>query len=64
MSINYDLKDKTNGVYAFVVNGNFIVNEQNLNHRDGMGIWDVDKLNIKAISQDAELLLMEVPMTI
>ena len=64
LSINYDLKDKTNGVYAFVVNGNFIVNEQNLNHRDGMGIWDVDKLNIKAISQDAEVLLMEVPMTI
>ncbi len=63
LSINYDLKNKTNGVYAFVVNGDFIINEQNLNHRDGMGIWNVEQLNIKVISQDAELLLMEVPMT-
>jgi hypothetical protein len=28
---------------------------------DGLGLWDVDKLSIKADS-DAEFLLMEVPM--
>jgi hypothetical protein len=27
-----------------------------------MGIWDTDKISIKANSQGAEVLLMEVPM--
>ena len=61
--INYKLKDKTNGVYIFVLNGEFTINEQELNRRDGFGIWDIESLEIKARSQDAEILLMEVPMS-
>lgn len=52
-----------NGVYAFVLSGSITVNGQALNPRDGFGIWDVAKLDIKADS-NAELLLMEVPMQI
>jgi quercetin 2,3-dioxygenase len=59
---NYDLKDKSNGVYAFVINGDFTINGQELNTRDGLGLWDVSKLEIKANSANAEILLMEVPM--
>lgn len=59
---NYQLKDKSNGVYAFVINGDFQVNEQLLNARDGLGLWDISAFDIKAQSQDAEILLMEVPM--
>ncbi len=33
-----------------------------LNERDGLGTWNTDKISIKANSQDAEILLMEVPM--
>jgi redox-sensitive bicupin YhaK (pirin superfamily) len=58
----YSLKKKGNGVYAFVLNGDITINGQQLNRRDGFGIWDVDKFQIEANSQDAELLLMEVPM--
>jgi redox-sensitive bicupin YhaK (pirin superfamily) len=61
-SLKYQLKDKTNGVYAFVLNGDLTINEQALNKRDGLGIWDVESLDIKSNSKDAELLLMEVPM--
>lgn len=50
-----------NGVYVFVLNGDATVNGQNLNTRDGLGVWDTDQLQIKADS-DTELLLMEVPM--
>ena len=57
----YTLNKKNNGVYAFVIKGDVTVNDQSLNKRDGMGVWNVDQLNIKANS-DAELLLMEVPM--
>lgn len=57
----YDLKASGNGVYAFILNGNVTINGQALNTRDGFGIWEVDKLSIKAESE-AEFLLMEVPM--
>lgn len=59
---DYTPKDKRNGVYAFVIKGDVTVNGTALNERDGLGIWDVDKLTIQSDSQDAELLLMEVPM--
>lgn len=56
-------KPKTNGVYAFVIDGDVTINGQSLNRRDGFGIWDVSELKIKADS-NAEILLMEVPMAV
>ncbi|EAQ99626.1 pirin family protein [Maribacter sp. HTCC2170] len=58
----YELKDKTNGVYAFVLEGDITIENQTLNKRDGFGIWDIDKITIKADS-NSKLLLMEIPMT-
>jgi redox-sensitive bicupin YhaK (pirin superfamily) len=63
-SIDYELKDKKNGVYAFVLKGDLTINDNELNERDGFGIWDIEKLMIHSNSEDAEILLMEVPMTI
>lgn len=59
--LNYDLKRKGNGVYAFLLEGDVTINEIAMNRRDGLGISEADKLTIKADS-DAELLLMEVPL--
>ncbi|MEM9680294.1 MAG: pirin family protein, partial [Bacteroidota bacterium] len=61
-AITYELKNnKKNGVYAFVIDGAITINNQALSKRDGLGIWDVTNLEIKADS-NTELLLMEVPM--
>ena len=60
-SMVYELKDKKNGVYAFVIDGSVTINGEKLDKKDGLGITDADKINIKANSE-AELLLMEVPM--
>ncbi len=60
-STEYSLNNKTNGVYAFVIEGDVTINGQKLNKRDGLGVWDTDKLSIAADSE-AEVLLMEVPM--
>jgi len=60
-SSDYNIKQKGNGVYAFVIEGNVTINDQKLNKRDGFGVWDTDALSIQA-DTDAELLLMEVPM--
>jgi len=63
-AVNYSLKDaENNGVYAFIIKGDVTINGTALNERDGLGIYDVTELDIEANS-DAEVLLMEVPMTI
>ncbi|TAI48179.1 pirin family protein [Flagellimonas allohymeniacidonis] len=63
-SLYYKLNDaKNNGVYAFVIDGNVTINGQQLEKRDGFGLWDIENLDITADS-DTELLLMEVPMNI
>lgn len=63
LSIDYKMHKEGNGVYAFVLNGNITINEQTLEPRDGYGISETGAINIKA-DTDAELLLIEVPMTI
>lgn len=60
-STEYDLKNSGSGVYAFIIEGDVTINGQKLNKRDGLGVWETDKLSISADS-DAEVLLMEVPM--
>jgi hypothetical protein len=62
-STEYRIKKAGNGVYAFVLSGDVTINGQALHTRDGLGIWDTDKLDIKADSH-AELLLMDVPMAL
>jgi redox-sensitive bicupin YhaK (pirin superfamily) len=59
----YQLHKKDSGVYVFVLNGNVTINDQILEARDGYGIWETDQLNIKA-NTEAEILLIEVPMTL
>jgi quercetin 2,3-dioxygenase len=63
INFEYPLKDKKNGVYAFVIQGNFNINGQDLATRDGFGVWEVEQLNITSNSPKAEILLMEVPMS-
>ena len=55
------MKDKGNGLYAFVLNGQFNVEGQELKNRDGLGIWNKDAVQFKA-TKDSRVLLMEVPM--
>lgn len=63
-STEYQLKNPQNGVYAFVIKGDFTIGNIELNERDGLGIWDTNKILIKANSDNAEILLMEVPMMV
>nr|WP_255351915.1 hypothetical protein [Aureispira sp. CCB-QB1] len=43
--------------------GNVKVDGQQLERRDGYGIWDIEKFNLEA-SSDAKVLVMEVPMNL
>ena len=61
--LSYNIKRKENGVYVFVLNGEVTIEDQKLNTRDGLGIWETDTISVTAGS-NAEILLMDVPMDI
>lgn len=58
---DYIIRQKENGVYVFVLEGDVTINGQKLSKRDGFGISETDKITIAADS-DAEVLFMDVPM--
>lgn len=58
----YEIKKNGNGLYAFILKGSFIVDGNTLNTRDGIGISETDKISIKSLAPDSEILLMDVPM--
>jgi quercetin 2,3-dioxygenase len=62
-TLAYDFALKGNGLYVFVLEGKVSVEGQPLNKRDGLGIWEIDKITVEA-QEIAEVLLMEVPMSL
>lgn len=60
----YDIKKTGNGMYAFVLYGQFEIAGQKLNERDALGITDFDQFQLKALTPNAEVLLMELPMSL
>ncbi|MCC6866669.1 MAG: pirin family protein [Ignavibacteria bacterium] len=59
--INYTVNIKGNGIYIFLLNGKITIGNEILETRDGLGIEDVNEIEIKALENSA-VLLMEIPM--
>lgn len=57
----YTINKVDNGLYVFVISGTITVDDQELETRDGLGIWDFSTIEITATA-DAKFLLMEIPM--
>jgi quercetin 2,3-dioxygenase len=57
----YELKDKSNGVYFFVIEGDLTIAGQKLNKRDGLGVSEASSIEISTSTQ-TKLLAMEIPM--
>ncbi len=62
-TIDYTLKAKDNGVYVFILNGKLDVEGNELQTRDGIGIWNTENIKVQT-KEVSELLIMEVPMNI
>lgn len=58
---DYAIKYKGNGVYIFNIYGKLEINGQLIETRDGFGVWDIDKINIKA-KTESEFLIMDISM--
>jgi redox-sensitive bicupin YhaK (pirin superfamily) len=61
-SFNYKLQRKGNGLYAMVVEGEFELSGEILQHRDGIGVFDTDDVQIKSLSDTGRILLIDVTM--
>ncbi len=60
-TISYQLYEKTNGVYIFVVEGSIIIDDEELLQRDAIGLWETEQVELSAKS-DTKVLFFEVPM--
>ena len=61
VELTYQAKLPGHGDYLFILNGEISLNGMKLHARDGVGIEDLSRLELKALTQ-AEVLVMEVPL--
>lgn len=59
--LHYSFKKPGNGLYVFLIEGSATVAGEELQRRDGLGIWETTQIEISA-TNPAYILLMEVPM--
>lgn len=60
-TINYQINNEENGIYAFVIEGNVKVADETLGDRDAVGIQNQSSIDITAL-KDTKILLIEIPM--
>ncbi len=58
----YQIRREDNGVYIFVLEGKIEVEENVLERRDAIGIYEIDAVSIKA-NENSKFLIMDVPMS-
>lgn len=59
--IEYKLKNRNNGVYIFVLEGEVTQDNETLNKRDGIAITKTELIKLK-VNANSKILLMEVPL--
>lgn len=60
-SIEYSIKKKGNGVYLFVIDGVARIDDQRLEKRDALGVWDTENVSLQ-VQKRSYILVLEVPM--
>ncbi len=58
----YRLSKAGNGVFAFVIQGAFEVQYRLLHPRDGLALWEADEVEWEALSNEAILFVVEIPL--
>jgi redox-sensitive bicupin YhaK (pirin superfamily) len=57
----YSLKNNSNGVFVFVINGAFEIENRLLESKDGLSLSGIDSLEWEALSENALLIVFEIP---
>lgn len=56
----YQLKNPENGIFVFIIEGAFEVQNRLMEARDGLSLRNLDQLEFEALSNDAIILILEV----
>ena len=59
--INYPIQKEGNGVYIMVINGSISIDNNKLEHRDAIGVYNTKDVRI-FVNEDSEILFLDVPM--
>jgi len=59
--IDYKIKNKNNGVYIFLIEGEAKVEDTKLEERDAIGIWNTSTISLE-FTNPSKVLIIEVPM--
>lgn len=59
--IDYKIKNKNNGVYIFLIEGEAKVEDTRLEKRDAIGIWNTSTISLE-FTNPSKVLIIEVPM--
>jgi redox-sensitive bicupin YhaK (pirin superfamily) len=59
---SYHKKRAENGVFIFAIQGELEVQYRLMHEGDGLALWEVDEVEFEALSNDAILLILEVPL--
>ncbi len=60
---NYNI-NKNSGTFVFIIEGAFEVEGRLLHERDGLALWQSDSFEMEALSNDAILLVIELPLNL
>ena len=58
----YKLKNPSNVIFVFVINGAFEVENRLLESKDGLRLQEIDNIEWEALSENAILLVLEIPL--
>lgn len=58
----YKLRSPNNGMFVYVIEGAFEVQYRLLHGRDGLALWEADAIEWEALSNDAIILVIEMPL--
>ena len=58
---NYALK-AAHGVFAYVINGAFEVQDRLMEHRDGLMLWQIKNIEFEALSEFAIIMLVDIEL--
>lgn len=57
---SYQLKNHDNGIFVFIIEGAFEVQNRLMEARDGLSLRNLEELEFEALSNDAIILIMEI----
>lgn len=58
----YKTAQPSNALFAYVIEGVAEVQYRLLNPRDGLGLWNLEEIELEALSNNAIILILEIPV--